>query len=266
MATNNNVNTSLSGQTGTGSFVGSNSPTLVTPVLGTPSSGNGTNLTNTGGLKSFQIFTSGTAATYTKPANVTSILVEMIGGGGGGGGVASTATGGAGGGGGGGGGYLRKYIASAAGTYTYTVGPGGAGGTTGNNAGSAGTASTWSGGSLSAGGGAGGSGSANFTVSTFTGLPVAGGTSTNGDINVVGGQGNPGFYSTTQAIALGGVGGIATYLSNGTQQPAINGGITNGFSGTGYGGGGSGGAGQGSASTAAGGTGATGIIIVWEFA
>lgn len=37
MATNNAVNTSLSGQTGTGNFVGSTSPTLVTPALGTPS-------------------------------------------------------------------------------------------------------------------------------------------------------------------------------------------------------------------------------------
>lgn len=34
MATNNAVNTSLSGQTGTGSFVGSNSPALVTPNIG----------------------------------------------------------------------------------------------------------------------------------------------------------------------------------------------------------------------------------------
>lgn len=39
MATNNAVNTSLSGQTGTGSFVGSTSPTLTTPNLGSPSNG-----------------------------------------------------------------------------------------------------------------------------------------------------------------------------------------------------------------------------------
>lgn len=37
MATNNIVNTPLSGQTGTGSFVGSTSPTLVTPTLGAAS-------------------------------------------------------------------------------------------------------------------------------------------------------------------------------------------------------------------------------------
>lgn len=45
MATNNSVNTSLSGQTGTGTFVGSTSPTLVTPALGTPASGVLTNCT-----------------------------------------------------------------------------------------------------------------------------------------------------------------------------------------------------------------------------
>src|SRR5260221_9606579 len=42
--------------------------------------------TGSGGLKSFQVFTTGTAATYTRPAGITSILVEVIGGGGGGGG------------------------------------------------------------------------------------------------------------------------------------------------------------------------------------
>lgn len=45
MATNNSVNVTLSGQTGTGTFVGSTSPTLVTPALGTPASGVATNIT-----------------------------------------------------------------------------------------------------------------------------------------------------------------------------------------------------------------------------
>jgi len=39
MATNNSVNTPLSGTTGSGKFVGDTSPTLVTPALGTPTSG-----------------------------------------------------------------------------------------------------------------------------------------------------------------------------------------------------------------------------------
>lgn len=46
MATNCAVNSPLSGTTGTGNFVGSTSPTLVTPALGTPASGNLSNCTN----------------------------------------------------------------------------------------------------------------------------------------------------------------------------------------------------------------------------
>lgn len=45
MATNNSVNSPLSGTTGTGNFVGSNSPSLTTPALGTPSAGVLTNCT-----------------------------------------------------------------------------------------------------------------------------------------------------------------------------------------------------------------------------
>lgn len=45
MATKNAVNTSLSGQTGTGSFAGSTSPSFTTPAIGTPSSGTLTNCT-----------------------------------------------------------------------------------------------------------------------------------------------------------------------------------------------------------------------------
>lgn len=45
MATNDGINNSLSGQTGTGTYVGSTSPTLVTPLLGTPTSGTLTNCT-----------------------------------------------------------------------------------------------------------------------------------------------------------------------------------------------------------------------------
>jgi hypothetical protein len=39
MTTNNSVNVGLSGSSGTGSFAGTTSPTFVTPVLGTPTSG-----------------------------------------------------------------------------------------------------------------------------------------------------------------------------------------------------------------------------------
>lgn len=49
MTTNNNLNTSLSGQSGTGSFVGSNAPILVTPNVG---ASNATSLTFGGGVLS----------------------------------------------------------------------------------------------------------------------------------------------------------------------------------------------------------------------
>jgi len=47
MATNDSLNNSLAGQTGTGTYAGSNAPTFVGPLLGTPASGV---LTNTTGL------------------------------------------------------------------------------------------------------------------------------------------------------------------------------------------------------------------------
>src|SRR5579872_7509872 len=45
MTTINSINSGLSGTTGSGTFVGATSPTLVTPVLGTPQSGNLSNCT-----------------------------------------------------------------------------------------------------------------------------------------------------------------------------------------------------------------------------
>ena len=45
MTTINAVGTTLSGQSGTGAFAGTTSPTFVTPTLGTPASGNLSNCT-----------------------------------------------------------------------------------------------------------------------------------------------------------------------------------------------------------------------------
>lgn len=212
-----------------------------------------------GGLKSFQIFTSGTAATYTRPAGVTSILVECIGGGGGGGGAAGNVTGIADAAGGGAGGYCRLYIASASSSYTYTVGPGGAGGTAGNNNGSNGTATTFSASSMSAGGGNGGTGMASIAVTTQSAVQGgAGGASSNGDANVPGGPGNCGL--AFQGIGVSGFGGNSVYGGGGRALvTAAGAGAAGGL----YGGGG-GGASV-STTSQAGGAGAAGIIIVWEF-
>lgn len=235
-------------------------------ALGTPSSGVLSSTTGGGGLRSFQIFTSGTAATYTKPANVTSILVEAVGGGGGGGGAAISTGGGAAGGGGAGGGYCRLWVAAAAATYTYTVGPGGAGGTAGNNNGTAGTSTTFvgTGANIAAAGGNPGIGSPISTSSAFQGAFGSPGASSGGNVNINGGNGNYG-YTTNAAgtgFTVGGYGG-GTYLSTGgVFNPAV---ATGTDGNTNSGAGGSGGAATNNGTAFAGGAGATGIIIVWEF-
>ncbi len=232
--------------------------TLTTPAIGTPTSGVATNLTATGGVRSFQVFTSGTAATYTKPANVTSILVEVLGGGGAGGGAAGS-TGTASGGGGGGGGYARLYIASPSSTYTYTVGAGGTAGTAGNNPGNSGGTTTFSASSLQATGGAGGNGSANSATVTGANQGV-GGIGSNGNINSAGGCGSPGIVLLgSTGAALIGSGGPSIYGGGG----APTGSNTTGAAGIGYGGGGNGA--MASSINQQGGAGSAGLIIVWEF-
>ncbi len=307
-AFNNITGYTAAGATGTTStsLVFSTSPTLVTPLLGTPTSGTLTNCTgyteanlsltdittnnsstskhgllkkldNTathymdgtgawstpaaaGGLLSFQIFTSGTAATYTKPGGVTSILVEVLGGGGGGGGVTATASSGSAGGGGGAGGYGRLFIASASGTYTYTVGGGGAGGVAGTNTGTTGTATTF-GASLSAGGGVGGAGTAGSTTPAITAIGGAGGVCTNGDFNCKGEAGSNGII-----VGTGGAGGWSGNGGNGIYGGGAIGpsAAATGVNASAYGSGGSG-ALTGSSTNRAGGDGSAGLIIVWEF-
>lgn len=216
-------------------------------------------LTGSGGLKSFQIFTTGTAATYTRPAGITSILVEIVGGGGGGGG----ATGGVSriscAAGGGAGGFSRLWIPSASSSYTYTVGAAGNGGAAGNNNGANGGTTTFSASSLSAGGGTGGSGSGSvLNTATASTQGGNGGTGTNGNVNIQGTPGGCGLMFVGQGCSGYGGGGIF----GGGGIPIIT---TFGAGGDGlsYGAGGSGA----SVTTvsAAGGDGTAGLVIVWEF-
>jgi hypothetical protein len=185
-------------------------------------------------LRAPQVLTSGT--TYTTPANCTSIYVEAIGGGGGGG---STSAAG-GGGGGGAGGYCAKYFTVvAAVSYTYAIGAGGAAANAGGS-----TTFTVGGTTITAGGGARG------LTESHGG---AGGTCTNGDMNIAGGGGGSGSFS-----APGGAGGNSFFGGGAPGQ----GGTNNGVAGT-SGGGGSGG--SSSSTTRPGGAGGAGLIRIWEF-
>lgn len=216
-------------------------------------------LTGAGGLKSFQIFTTGTAATYTRPAGITSILVEVVGGGGGGGGSLGAVAQRSSGGGGGAGGYARLWIASASSSYTYTVGAAGAAGAAGTNNGGNGGTTTFSASSLQATGGNGGGGGVSVPAAGFTGVGGTGGVGSNGDFNAGGGPGMFGLADGT-GTNISGNGGSSHYGGGALGTTSIGAGVA----GKNYGSGGSGG--SSTTVSAAGGAGSAGLIIVWEFA
>jgi hypothetical protein len=188
-----------------------------------------------------QVFTSGTAQTYTAPANTQWVKVTVVGPGGNGNGAASQR-----GSGGGGGGVTIKWLSMTAGqTLTYTVGT------------SSGTASSVSSGTLTittinSGSGNNGSSTAYAVGSQGGGT---GGAASGGDININGGTGGT-SYGSSAAVAtqVSGVGGNCPgFGSGGTNTAAA---ISNGNSAQGYGGGGAG-----SIGNTGFGTGGGGIII-----
>lgn len=193
--------------------------------------------------KSTSAFTTGTAATYTAPTNTQWVKVTVVGAGGNGGGAASQrATGG------GGGGVAIKWLSMTAGqTLTYTVGT------------ASGTASTVASGTLTittitANSGTNGVGTAYANSITAGG---AGGTATNGDVNMTGGQGGYSYGSgTTVQTNFSGKGGDCAGFGSGGAALAIV--ATAGVQGNGFGAGGGGA--HGSATTAAG----RGGIIIFE--
>ena len=205
------------------------------------------------GLASVQVFTSN--GTWTKPTDVTNVLVTLVGGGGGGGGVSAEASDRAAGGGGAGGAALEFIDVTGTASETATVGAAGAAGAIAGNGGTGGTTSL---GSLcSATGGAGGTAAG----SGITG-GGAGGAGSGGDANLVGAAGSPGTISLATTNCAGGGGG-SSYLGGGGSGAIHN---ANGNAGNNYGGGGQGAGGlSGDATGRTGGAGAPGLIIVWEY-
>jgi hypothetical protein len=160
-------------------------------------------------LKGITSYTSG-SGTYTVPAGVTALYVELYGGGGGGGGVDGQGTGtAAASGGGGGGAYCAKLITGTLeSSYSYAVGAGGAGGTAGANNGSTGGTSTFSGGSVNMGAIGGGGGWGCLAGAVVAAVPGVGGTASGGDVNITGGVGpySSVYNAYYASLSLGGAG------------------------------------------------------------
>ena len=151
--------------------------------------------------------------TFTPPAGVTGVTVELWGGGGGGGAAGAFLSTGRGGG-GAGGSFTRSIISVSTGSYTITVGNGGAGGTGTSNGTSGGTSSfstlvTAAGGAFGYYGGNGnGNGGSLTTGTTYNGGAGSAGTSSSGAGGGGAGNGGSGGNATGSTGGTGGVGTI----------------------------------------------------------
>ena len=195
------------------------------------------------GFSSVQVFTA--SGSWTRPAGITKVIVEVLGGGSSG--AASADLDDASGG--GGGGYAKKFVdVSSVTASVITVGAGGTAVTAAPNVGIVGGASSWvdtaSGGSLTLTGSGGAAPSNGIYAGDGTG-----GTGTNGDINIQGGDGFPnnGGYAGKGGDSIFGFGGSLCHHSQGI-------GVARGY-----------GAGGGGGANTSGGAGTGGIVIVWEY-
>ena len=243
-----NGGTGVTSSTGSGNVVLSTSPTLVTPALGTPSSGNLTNCTGMSGLQSTQI-----TGTWTVPSNVissTQFKFRLVGGGGGGGGGATNTN--ASGSGGASGDYIEVvYSGFTAGqTVTASIGAAGAAGSSSGGTGGNGGDTTITYNAVviaTAGAGSGGVGATTQNVfatpgsvqSSSAAAGASGLTLVSSTIVSSRGAGEDGqlnITGTTGAMYLSGRGG-RNPLGAGGRASGNN---LSANSGTGYGGGGSG--------------------------
>ena len=195
------------------------------------------------GLTSVQVITA--TSTWTKPADITKIIVEVQGAGGAGCKSQTNTTKATSGG---GGGYAKKFLDVTNTTKaTATIGSGGAAQTTNDTAGAAGGLSkfeehTGSGGWTDVIGNGGNGG-------TFTAYGmVLGGTATGGDVNIPGGTGTGGGMGEYGGDSMLGRAGGIMWTGQLTSNIA-----------TGYGSGGGG------SYQLTSGAGMNGIIIVWEY-
>jgi len=214
-------------------------------------------------LQAPQILTSGTS--YTTPAGCTAIYVEAVGGGGGGGGADSGGTTNGAGCGGGAGAYAAKYFTvTASNSYAYAIGAGGTasaptGAGSGGDGGTGGSTTFTVGATvLTSGGGGGG-------VKGFNGPGLtqgAGGSASNGDLNIRGASGFLAHQSDlTEATIVSGAGGNAFLGGGGAEIRSAS--ASAGEAGV-FGSGGSGAATDNSTGLA-GGVGGTGFIRITEY-
>jgi hypothetical protein len=209
------------------------------------------------GLQSMQVFNTAGSHTWTKPEGITRIKVIVTGGGGGGGGGGST-TADFGSSGGAGGTAIKIIDVSAVSSVSVTVGSGGSGGSSAsqNNNGSDGTDSLF--GSYCSG--LGGDGGKHGNTGPVPG--GLGGNATGGDLNIIGGDGSPGYdnsgLNTQYASALNH--GGASYWGGGGTGGSYS---VDGAAGKAYGSGGGGGQYE---RALDGGQGQVGIVVVEEYA
>jgi len=212
-------------------------------------------------LANTEYFTS--SGTWTKPANLKYVIVEVQGGGGSGGGATATSSSQVKfGSGGSAGNYAKKKILATAlgSTETVTVGSGGAASTTSNDGGESSFGTHCN----ALGGKGGESITGTTTVGRFNNAaqPDLTGGGGSGDFVVIGGAGLGGMSDPTgnNNICRGGSGGNA-FIGQGGGTRAANGA---GFAGR-LGGGGSGAAITASTGASNGGAGGDGIVIVHEY-
>ncbi len=211
------------------------------------------------GPASIQVLT--TSGTYTTPAGVKAIIIELIGGGGGSGAIVapsnnqSTVSGG-----GGSGAYTKAIILNPTSTYTFTIGAAGTASAAGT-AGGTGGQTSFDGTNFTAPGGlGGGAGSATGTGTVSQG-GAGGAAGVGGIFMITGNSGGSGFG--TSAIAVSGAGGNSYIGAGGTSRATATASLA-GANGIGYGGGASGAASS-TTTLAAGAAGFHGVIVVTEY-